>query len=144
VQLSVKLLPARDFWKSAERRDDWYEFFQIEVEPKDDEYVFNVINFIVGSNLICFYIALKRLKKDGNQFARLLPGRIAEIGCGEGHDYQPPPKLETIFIRQNLKLQPSIVDPRICGFSVQIGFPQGSAFIASLQEATELTGLSCP
>jgi hypothetical protein len=97
VQLSISLLEARSFWKSANSYDDWDMLID---NPKDDEYVFNVINFRVGSNIICFYILLKRLEKDGNQFARLLPGRISELGRFEGDDYQPPPKLETIFIRQ--------------------------------------------
>jgi hypothetical protein len=142
VQLSVHLLEARSFYRSAISNSDLTLFFD---NPKDDEYVFNVINFKVGSDLISFYILLKRLEKDGNQFARLLSGRILELGRFEGHDYQPPPKLETIFIRQKLKVESTIMDPRIYGFSICIGLSARSALelLPLIEEAADVFGQSC-
>jgi hypothetical protein len=144
VQLSVHLLEARSFYKSAILNADYPMFFE---NPKDDEYVFNVINFHVGSTLISFYILLKRLEKDGNQFARLLPGRISSLERSEGHDYRPPPKLETIFIRQNLKVKPTIIDPRIYGFSLYIALSErslsGPVQAPQIQEASDVLGQSC-
>jgi hypothetical protein len=138
VQLRICLLEARSFWKSANSHADC--FFD---NPKDDEYVFNVINFKVGSNLICFYILLKRLEEDGNQFGRVLPGRISQLGCLEGHDDQPLPKLETIFIRQKLKVEPTIIDPRIYGFSISIGLSGRSTLVPLIQKAADVFGKSC-
>jgi hypothetical protein len=102
------------------------------------------MNFIVGSNIICFYILLKRLEKGGNQFSRLLPGRILETGRCEGNDYQPPPKLETIFVRQKAKVQGSIVDPRIYGFVIITILSKGSVFHSSSKEVADAFGESCP
>jgi hypothetical protein len=131
---------ARNFEKSAISRHDLFLFFE---NPNDDEYVFNVINFKVGRNIVSFYILLKRLEEGGNQFARLLPGRICQLGRVEGYDYQSPPKSETIFIRQRLKLPPRIMDPRIYGFSIGIGPAGGFSSIPLLQEAADVFGQSC-
>jgi hypothetical protein len=96
--------------------------FGDEVSPRDDEYVFNVMSFNVGPTTENFYILLKRLENGGNQFARSRPGRVAQIRRLEGEGYQPSPKLETIFISAKVKVQSTIVDPRIYGMSVR--FPE--------------------
>jgi hypothetical protein len=140
VQLSAHLLEARDFQKPANSLDYWVKFLD---NPKDDEYIFNVINFKVGPRLICFYILLKRLEEDGNQFGRVLPGRISQLWRLEERDYKPPPKLETIFIRQKLKVGPTIMDPRIYGFSISIGLPAGSELVPLIEEAADVFGPSC-
>jgi hypothetical protein len=96
VQLSVHLLEDRRFWRSAHSHDDGVKFSD---NPKYDEYAFYVIKFKVGPRFICFYILLKRLEEHGNQFCRVLPGRISQIERLAEHDHGFLPKLETIFIR---------------------------------------------
>lgn len=142
IQLNIELLNARSFQESATHHDDWITFFDNGVNPKDDEYVINVVSFEVGPNLVHFYILLKRLEEGGNQFARLRPGKIIQSARFEGKGYQPPPKLETIFIREKLKVHPTIVDPRIYGFSLDIAIPEGFGCIPSIQEPKNSSGQS--
>jgi hypothetical protein len=141
LQLKIELLDPRTYFKTAMYNDS--TTFYNDLEPKDDEYVFNVTNFQVGTYLVSFYILLKRLQKEGSQFARLRPGRIVQLGRMIEQNYQPRGQLETVFIRDKLKIEPSIVDPRFYGFRFHFWSITKPDIAFSIRQATDPTGQAC-